>query len=130
METKKIEKGMGILRIITGLLMIYHGLEVFSEEKMEMYMGWDIIKRLPISNVLVHLGKYGELFTGIFLAVGLFTRWAALVMASIMFFISFFIGNGKFWYDDQHPFLFAMMALVFAIYGPGAWALDNKISKK
>ena len=63
---------MAILRIVTGLLMAYHGLEVFSPEKMEMYNGWDIIKRLPISNVLVHLGKIIELITGLLLALGLF----------------------------------------------------------
>jgi uncharacterized membrane protein YphA (DoxX/SURF4 family) len=51
-------------------------------------------------------------------------------MAIIMFFISFFIGKGRFWYEDQHPFLFGMMALVFAVFGPGAWAIDNKIQKK
>ena len=130
MKDNSVSKGMGVLRVVTGLLMMYHGLEVFSAEKMEMYNGWDIIKRMPMSNVMVHIGKYGELITGILLALGLFTRWAALAMAAIMFFISFFIGGGRFWYEDQHPFLFAMMGLVFAIYGPGAWALDHKISRK
>lgn len=127
---KRMDRGMALLRIATGLLMAYHGLEVFSPEKMEMYTGWDIIKRLPISNVLVHTGKILELLTGLLLAAGMFTRPVTLVMAALMFFISFFIGNGRFWYEDQHPFLFAMMALVFAVYGPGAWALDNKMSKK
>jgi putative oxidoreductase len=110
--------------------MAYHGLELLSPEKMDMYRGWEVIKKLPFSNALVTMGKAGELVTGILFTLGLFTRLAALFMAAIMFFISFFVGTGKFWYEDQHPFLFALLALVFAIYGPGAWALDNKFSKK
>lgn len=130
LKQKRVNRGMAILRMVTGLMMVYHGLELFSAEKMDMYRSWDIIKRLPVSNVLLYIGKAGELITGIFLTLGLFTRWSALAMAFIMLFISFYIGKGKFWYNDQHPFLFAMMALVFAIFGPGAWALDNKIVKK
>lgn len=129
-KAQNISRGMAVIRIITGLLMAYHGLEVFSAEKMEMYNGWDIIKRLPLSNIMVHAGKAGELITGILLTLGWFTRITTFFMAAIMFFISFFVGNGRFWYEDQHPFLFALMALVFAVYGPGAWAIDNKISKK
>lgn len=130
LKQKRIAKGMAVLRIITGLLMAYHGLEVFSEETMDMYMGWDSVKALPAGNFMVYAGKAGELAAGILLTLGLFTRWSALAMAVIMFFICFFIGSGKFWYEDQHPFLFAMMALVFTIYGPGAWAIDSKIQKK
>jgi len=130
LKQKRIARGMAVLRIITGLLMAYHGLEVFSTETMNMYMGWDSVKALPAGNFMVYAGKAGELLSGILLTIGLFSRWAALAMAVIMFFICFFIGSGKFWYEDQHPFLFGMMALVFTIFGPGAWALDNKISKK
>lgn len=130
LRQKRIARGMAVLRIITGLLMIYHGAEVFSKETMDMYRGWDSVKALPLGNIIVYAGKAGELVTGIFLTLGLFTRWAALSMAAIMFFISFFIGSGKFWYEDQHPFLFGMMALVFAVFGPGAWALENKIKRK
>jgi len=130
LKQKRIAKGMAVLRIITGLLMAYHGLEIFSKETMDMYTGWDSVKALPAGNFMVYAGKAGELAAGILLTLGLYTRWAALAMAFIMFFICFFIGSGKFWYEDQHPFLFGMMALVFAIFGPGAWAIDHKISRK
>lgn len=127
LKQKRIAKGMAVLRIVTGLLMIYHGAEVFSADTMKMYQGWGTVKALPFGGVLVYAGKAGELITGILLTLGLFTRLTTLAMAAIMFFISFFIGGGKFWYEDQHPFLFGMMALVFTIFGPGAWALDNKL---
>ena len=130
LKQKRMAKGMAVLRILTGLLMAYHGIEVFSKETMDMYRGWDSLKALPVGNYMVYAGKAGELVAGILLTLGLFTRWASLAMAFIMFFICFFIGNGKFWYQDQHPFLFVLLAFVFVVYGPGAWALDYKISKK
>lgn len=117
--------GMGLMRIITGLLLAYHGLEVFKPDIMNNYLVWDSIKALPFSKVMLYLGKGIELVAGILLALGLFTRISALFGAIVMLFICFYIGNGKFWYEDQHPFLFGMMALMFAVYGPGAWAIDN-----
>jgi putative oxidoreductase len=130
LKQKRLDRGMAVLRVITGLLMAYHGMEVFSTEKMEMYMGWNAVQQLPAGKLLVYLGKGGEFVTGILLILGFFTKWASLIMACIMFFICFFIGKGRFWYEDQHAFVFALLALVFVIYGPGAWALDHKISKK
>jgi putative oxidoreductase len=125
-----VTHGMALLRIVTGFLLAYHGLEVFSTEKMNMYLGWDSIKNLPIAKLMLYVGKGGELAAGIALILGFLTRPASLLLAAIMLFITFYIGHGKFWYEDQHPFVLAILALVFAIYGPGAWALDNKISKK
>jgi putative oxidoreductase len=125
-----VTHGMALLRIATGFLMAYHGLEVLSAEKMNMYLGWDSIKTLPIGKLLLYVGKGGELAAGIALILGFVTRRASLFLAAIMLFITFYMGHGRFWYEDQHPFVLAMLALVFAIYGPGAWALDHKISKK
>jgi putative oxidoreductase len=56
--------------------------------------------------------------------VGLITRIAAVLMVTDMLFICFKIGSGKFYYEDQHPFLFALIALVFFFTGPVKWSLD------
>jgi putative oxidoreductase len=122
--------GIALLRIATGFLMAYHGLEVFSAEKMNMYLGWDSIKTLPFGEWMLYVGKGGELVAGIALILGFLTRWASLFLTAIMLFITFYIGHGKFWYEDQHPFVLAMLSLVFAIYGPGSWAIDNKLKLK
>lgn len=119
--------GLAILRLITGLLMAYHGWEVFDNHKMSEYAKWDVIKALPASVFVVYLGKSLELGSGIFLALGLFTRLAALLMAINMLFICFKVGNGKFYYEDQHPFLFAMLAMVFFLTGPVKWSIDQLI---
>lgn len=117
--------GLAVLRIVTGLLMAYHGLEVFNESKMQEYTTWEVVKKLPSPLLQVYIGKGLELVTGILLAAGLFTRIAALLMALNMLFICFYIGSGKFYYEDQHPFIFALLALVFFFTGPVAFSFDN-----
>jgi putative oxidoreductase len=123
------QKGLAVVRIITGLLMAYHGWEVFDRELMEGYMKWDVIKKMPAPEFMVYLGKGLELVTGILLTIGLCTRIASLFMIVDMLFICFFIGNGKFYYQDQHPFLFALLALTFLFTGPGSWSLQYGRSK-
>lgn len=124
------DKGMGILRIVTGLLMAYHGLEVFKPDTMHNYLEWESIRALPLSKYMLYLGKAIELIAGILLAVGLFTRFAGVFCAIVMLFICFFVGNGRFWYEDQHPFLFAMLCIVFVVFGSGAFAFDKVVKWK
>ena len=118
-------KGLALIRIVTGLLMAYHGLEVFERAKMAEYLKWDVIKSLPAPEFMVYLGKTLELVSGICIALGLFTRLAALFLAINMLFICFKVGNGKFWYEDQHPFIFALLAMVFFFTGGGRWSVDS-----
>jgi len=119
--------GLAVLRIITGLLMAYHGLEIFDREKMLPYLEWDSIKSLPAPETALYIGKGIELITGLCFVLGLFTRIAALFIAIDMLFICFKIGGGKFYYQDQHPFLFAMIALIFFFTGPVKWSLDTRL---
>jgi len=91
--------GLGLVRIITGAFMIYHGWEVFDTAKMKEYSEWDIFKSSGAASFLVYLGKGSELLGGLL--------------------------PGKIWYEDQHPFLFVMLAMVFFFIGPGKWSLDR-----
>ena len=122
--------GLAILRIITGLLMTYHGLEVFDSSKIQEYAKWDVLKSFPSPLLMAYVGKGLEFVTGLLLTIGLFTRPASLLMAINMLVICFKIGSGKFYYEDQHPFIFAMLALVFFFAGPVKWSVDQLIFKK
>ncbi|MFN8258261.1 MAG: DoxX family protein [Bacteroidales bacterium] len=128
-SNRSIDSGLGVIRIITGLLMFYHGLEIFKTETMQNYLTWEVIKTLPFPEFMVYLGKAIELVTGLFFIFGFLTRISALFMAVNMLFICFYIGSGKFYYEDQHPFLFAILALVYFFKGPAGFGLDNLISK-
>lgn len=118
------EKGLAIVRIVIGLLMIYHGIEIFNRDQMIGYATWDSIRGLPAPRFMVYLGKITELLTGLFLMLGLFTRLTGLLIMINMLFICFFVGHGKFWYDDQHPFLFALFGFLFLMTGPGTWRVS------
>ena len=124
------KNGLLLLRVVTGLLMAYHGLEVFKPAVIKGYTEWEVIKKLPSPLFMMYLSKGLELATGICLAVGLFTRLSALLMFVEMIFICFKVGGGKFYYEDQHPFLFAMLALVFFFTGPVKWGLDFVLFKQ
>lgn len=122
--------GLALIRILTGFLMAYHGLEIFNSETMRMYAEWEVIKALPFSYFMPYVGKSIELISGIFFVLGLYTRFAALFMAGNMLFICFYIGSGRFYYEDQHPFLFALIALVFFFTGSVKFGLDNYLFKR
>ena len=122
--------GLTLIRFVVGLFMIYHGWEVFSAEKMNGYMEWDMFKNSSSARMMVYAGKATELAGGILLFVGLFTRIAALILMGTMSYIAFFVGHGKIWYEDQYPFLFVVLALVFVFMGGGKWSFDNLLFKK
>jgi putative oxidoreductase len=124
-----INQGIAWVRIMVGALMAYHGQEVFNPQLMNEYSTWDTFDK---SNalLLVYVGKSSELIAGISLMLGLFTRIGALITIGTLSYITFFIGHGKFWYEDQHPFMFVLFGLLFLFTGPGAWSLDALIFKR
>ena len=124
------QQGLGLIRIITGFFMIYHGYEVFNKETMNGYLTWEMFKDGSTGKLIVYAGKIAELIAGILLFIGLFTRLSAIVIAVTMLFISVFVGKGRIWYEDQHPFLFVLLALVFVFTGPGSWSVDRLLSAK
>lgn len=114
---------LGLIRIIVGASMIYHGWEVFDKAKMLEYGTWDTFKSSGV--FWVYMGKSMELLGGILLAIGFLTRLASLLIAGPMIFIIFALGNGKVWYEDQYPFLFLLLTIIFYFAGPGSWSVDN-----
>lgn len=123
------QQGLGIVRIIFGALMVYHGKEVFDPQLMKEYASWDSISGAN-GLLLVYLGKGSEFVAGLLLLLGIFTRVGSLMTMGTMLYITFFVGNGKFWYEDQHPFMFALFGLLFLFTGPGAFNLDEVVFKK
>jgi putative oxidoreductase len=117
--------GLALVRIITGVLMIYHGLELFDAEKMKGYGQWLTDLNFPAPVLMGYLGKGAEFAGGLLLLVGFFTRFAALLIAITMLVVCLFMGHGRLFTDDQHPFLFVLLGIVFFFTGPGQWSLDH-----
>jgi putative oxidoreductase len=121
-------QGIAIIRIIIGGMMIYHGQEVFNPELMKGYTEWETFKG-PAATFLVYAGKSSEFIAGLLLFLGFLTRVGSLILIGTLSYITFFLGHGKFWYEDQHPFMFVLFGTLFLFTGPGAWSLDERIFK-
>ncbi len=124
-----LNNGLAIVRIIVGFFIIYHGQEVFDPELMNGYLERNFFQG-PSAKFMVYAGKSSEFIGGIFLFLGLFTRLSAIVIIGTFSVITFVIGQGRFWYEDQYPFLFALFGLLFLFAGPGAWSVDGLIFKE
>ncbi|ADB37034.1 DoxX family protein [Spirosoma linguale] len=129
-EAILLDTGLALVRIIVGLFLLYHGWEVFDAAKMKEYASWDVFRQASSPIFMVYLGKGSEFLTGILLTMGLLTRIGCLIVIGTMVYIAFCIGNGKIWYEDQHPFLFVLLALVFLFTGPGKWSVDALLEKQ
>jgi putative oxidoreductase len=121
-------KALAVIRIIIGLLMVYHGQEVFNRELMQGYMKWDMFQN-KAATLMVYAGKSSELIAGLLLTFGIFTRVGGVLLTGTMLYITFFVGHGRFWYEDQHPFMFVLFGVLFTFLGPGAWSLDRVLWK-
>ena len=112
--------------------------------------GWGKLQHLPkITSFFTDLGipapafsafsvSWLEFLGGILLAVGLGSRFIALLLAADMFvayltagrqnLLLIFSDPGKFYGDDAYTFLFA--SLLILIFGPGRIALDELLKRR
>jgi putative oxidoreductase len=115
---------LAIIRIITGILFIYHGHEVFVPEQMSGYAKWLADLHYPIPAVFAYAGKTAELLGGIALLLGLWVRVFTLPLTLTLLLITITMGHGKILTDDQHPFISALLCAVFFCLGGGVWSID------
>ncbi len=123
--------GLALVRIITGILLVWHGWETFDAEKMNMYTGWFADRKYSNPALWAYAGKIAELLAGVGFVLGMFTRLAAVATIAAFVGVIFLLGDkGKIFQGDQHPFLFILLALVFLFTGPGALSADGLLFKK
>jgi putative oxidoreductase len=121
------DRMLSILRIITALLFLQHGLA--------KYFGFPHVAAFDNLKLFSLVGLAGaiEIIGSLLLLAGLFTRPAAFIMSgemAVAYFMShaprgfFPILNG-----GELAVLFCFVFLFFAIAGGGAWSLDRYIRK-
>jgi putative oxidoreductase len=96
---------------------------------MNSYLQWDKFGG-DVGKVMVYSGKSAELIAGILLVIGWQTRIASLLTILTLSYIAFFVGKGRVWYEDQHPFLFVLLGILFFFLGPGSWSFDGLRTRK
>jgi putative oxidoreductase len=116
---------LSVLRIIVALLFLQHGLQKF--------FGFPIAGP-PTLSALIILAAAIELFGGLLLLVGLFTRWVAFIMSGEMAIAYFMAHAPKSFYpvanggDLAILFCFVFFYLFFA--GGGPWSVDHVVLKR
>ena len=112
---------LSILRIVVALLFLQHGLSKF----------FGFPSAGPPLTGLIILAAIIETVGSLLLLVGLFTRWAALVMSGEMAFAYFMAHAPKSFYPAVNGgslailYCFVFLYLVFA--GGGAWSIDRAV---
>jgi len=122
------ETGAVILRVIAGMTIFKYGLEIFSEDKMNGYISWLTDLKFPFPETMPYMGKVCELTGGLLMALGLFTRLAAIPLIITMTVIGFIMGEPEFLAADG-SILLMLIFLHFLFTGPGKLSLDHLLFK-
>ncbi|HEY5967733.1 MAG TPA: DoxX family protein [Chitinophagaceae bacterium] len=123
------DAGAVILRVVAGLIIFKYGLEIFSADKMKGYFDWLTDLNFPAPAAMVYIGKICELVGGFLMALGLFTRLAAIPLLVTMSVIGFVMGEPEFLAADG-SILLLLIFLHFLFVGPGKLSLDHILFTK
>ena len=123
------EAGAVILRVVAGLIIFKYGLEILSADKMKGYFDWLADLNFPVPEAMVYTGKICELVGGLLMALGLFTRLAAIPLLITMSVIGFVMGEPEFLAADG-SILLLLIFLHFFLVGPGKLSLDHILFTK
>ncbi len=110
-----------VLRIVTGLLFLFHG--------SQKLLNWPVEAMAGIPPFITYIAGPVELVGGALVMIGLMTRWAAFVSSGLM--------ASAYWMAHGTKALFPMMnggelAILFcfgflyiAAHGAGIWSVDG-----
>ena len=122
-----------VLRLSAGTIFAMHGYQKFSGG-IDGVAGFFTQLGIFAPTFFAYVVTYVELLGGIALILGIFTHWAAKLLAIDMLVATwivhipngFFITNGGISYT---LILFAV-AISLMLSGPGIWSLDEQLTKK
>ena len=130
--------GEPLIRAAAGLLLMPHGAQklfgVFGGGGVSGTAGF--FAQIGIEPAVLAALAVGaiEFFGGLFLALGLLTRPAALAITVVMALATFYVhlGNGFFWTSGgyEYPLFWGLVALGFVLRGGGRYSLDALIGRE
>ncbi len=132
-DSTRMGWGIAALRFIVGVVFLVHGsqkLFVYGFSGVAGFFGHAGIPVPAVSAVVVTLVEF---LGGLALITGLFTRWAAILLAINMAVAvlavhakhGFFASAGGY----EYPLTLLVANISLALAGPGAFALDNALKK-
>lgn len=116
--------GIALVRIMVGLMLIFEGWQLFEINNLNGFADLLFNMAIPFQEAMMHTGRLVELIGGFFLILGLFTRVITALLFLTFMFITFGMGEGKVFSDNQLPFLLALVSLIFFFTGAGRLSID------
>ena len=120
--------GWTVLRVVLGIIFLVHGWQKLFGFGFHGVAGFFGTLGIPLPAITSIVVTLVEFFGGLALLLGLFTRWAAILIAIDMFGAIFFVHlkNGFFNHVQgyEYPLILAVSALSFVWGGPGPLSLD------
>jgi putative oxidoreductase len=116
--------GIAIVRIVVGVMLVVHGWQVFQQHEMQDFGDLLLRMSMPFPEAMPYAGKLIEIGCGLLLILGLLTRLATALLFITFIFITFIMGEGRIFSDNELPFLFALVSLLFFFTGSGRLSID------
>lgn len=120
---------LAILRVAFGLTFAAHGYaKFFQGGRIAGTAGWFDSMGMKPGRVHAVLAASTEMASGIALAVGLFTPFAAAAVIGVMVVAGYTVHRGTFFIVKngwEYTFVVALIAATIAGLGPGEWSLDH-----
>jgi putative oxidoreductase len=117
---------LSLVRIVTALLLLQHGLSKF--------FGWPMAMKTPALFSLYWFAGLIELVFATLLLIGLFSRCAAFILSGELAF-AYFIGHAPQGFfpltnRGEAAVLFCFIFLILAFAGGGPWSVDAMRRKR
>ncbi len=122
------DAGLLLLRLLVGAFLVWGVWDnISSADRMAEFEAFMAQFGFPAAGVLAPLSVYAQFACGILFILGLFTRWAGLIMA-FNFIVGFLMVHLADDFRAQFPALILIaVSLYFAAAGAGRYALDRLI---
>jgi putative oxidoreductase len=121
--------GMFVVRAFAGAaLALAHGINKLPPS--EGLVGWIGQMGFPAPHLFAWLSGVAEFGGGLLLAIGLFTRPAALLVLGNMTVVVLVAHAGDPFADRELPLLFWVIALQFLLAGPGKYSVDALLRRR
>jgi putative oxidoreductase len=128
----ELNLGVLILRVVVGIVFAFHGYaKITRGGKLAGTAGWFDSMGMRPGHVHARLAAFGEIATGLCLALGLLTPLAGLGLVALMTVAVWTVhkGNGLLVTKDgwEYNLVLATIGVAVSTLGAGRWSLDHAL---